>query len=119
MVQARAAIASRLSVADMVWSPVANPDLALAITAKRRLRFRRPVGRDAMRRRSRCGMAGWPTQPYRLFPRLVEESQIRRRLVLASGHQMVVGAQEIVLLADDDMTVVLGANGLAPDRSVL
>src|SRR5713101_6888423 len=52
-----------------------------------------------------------------LLPRLVEKSQIRRRLILPHRHQIAVSAQEIVLLADDDMLVALGANRLAPDRA--
>src|SRR5262245_28646967 len=51
-----------------------------------------------------------------LLLRLVEISQIRRRLILLRGHQVAIGAQEIILLADDHMMVVLGTNRLAPDR---
>jgi hypothetical protein len=39
-----------------------------------------------------------------LLFRLIEISQIRRRLVLFGWHQQAVGAQEIAILADDDMT---------------
>src|SRR5215510_16177590 len=48
------------------------------------------------------------------LPRPVEIAQIGRRLVLPGRHQVSVGAQKIVLAADGDMEVALGADGLAP-----
>src|SRR5207244_1448715 len=48
--------------------------------------------------------------------RLLEVSQIRSRLGLARGHQQTVRAQHVVLLADFDVIVVLGAVDLAPER---
>src|SRR5882672_9387181 len=59
-----------------------------------------------------------PSRPA-LLPRLIEVFQIRRRLVLPGRHQLVVGADEIVFLADPDLTVVLRANRLDPDRVAL
>jgi hypothetical protein len=40
--------------------------------------------------------------------RLLEISQVGRRLVLPGGHQKAVCTQEIIILADDDVIVVLG-----------
>src|ERR1700735_3359491 len=58
-------------------------------------------------------------RPSPSLPRLVEISQIWRRLVLHGGHQEAVPAEEIDFLADADMHVVLGAHGLLPpDRLV-
>src|SRR5437660_5060676 len=51
-----------------------------------------------------------------LFSRWFEISQIRRRLVLLGRHQEAICAQHIVLLADFDVIVVLGAVDLAPVR---
>ncbi len=51
------------------------------------------------------------------FLRLLEIPQIRRRLVLPGGHQQAVRAQVVVLLADDDIHVALGAENLAPVRT--
>src|SRR6267142_425493 len=53
------------------------------------------------------------------LPRQVEIAQIRWWLILLDRHQEAVGAEEIVLLADDDMNIVFGADVLAPpDRSL-
>src|SRR5262249_62268970 len=49
----------------------------------------------------------------------VEIAQVRRRLILAHRHQQSVSAEKIVLLADDHMPVVLGADGFAPERILL
>src|SRR5262245_58084616 len=51
------------------------------------------------------------------FSRLLEISQIRRRLVLLGGHQVAIRAHHVDLFADADMLVALGTNGLDPDRS--
>src|SRR5262249_54431423 len=48
------------------------------------------------------------------FPRSIEISQIGWRLILFYRHQQSVGAQEVVLLADDDVNVVFGTNIFAP-----
>src|SRR5258708_37012665 len=48
------------------------------------------------------------------FLRLLEISQIRRRLVLLGGHQEAIRAQHVALLADDEMRVVLGTRHLDP-----
>src|SRR5215470_1482439 len=48
------------------------------------------------------------------LPCLTEISQVRRRLVLSRRHQVAVSAHEIVLLADHDVVVVLGAIVLEP-----
>src|SRR5215470_7945686 len=48
---------------------------------------------------------------------LPEVAQIRRRLILLGGHQVAVGAHEIVLIANDDDGVVGIANRLGPNRT--
>src|SRR5260370_8222962 len=48
--------------------------------------------------------------------RLLEISQIRRRLILLGRHQESFRAQEVIFLADDDLGVALGARGSAPVR---
>src|SRR5712671_5965956 len=45
---------------------------------------------------------------------LIEISQIRWRLVLLGGHEIAVGAQEVVLGADADVIVTLGTIVLVP-----
>src|SRR5262245_48357735 len=50
------------------------------------------------------------------FPRLLEISQIGRRLVLLGGHQVAIRAHHVDLLPDADMFIALGTNGLDPDR---
>src|SRR5262249_2836623 len=50
---------------------------------------------------------------------LIEIAQVGRGLVLAGRHQLAIGAQEIVVLADDDMVVVLAADVLVPDDVAL
>src|SRR5215813_7327573 len=79
-------------------------------------------------RERRYGLFGRPrislplNAGYRLMSSLlrqVEIAQIRRRLILLDRHQEAVGAEEIVLLADDDMNIVFHADVLAPpDRSL-
>src|SRR5450631_3944751 len=49
--------------------------------------------------------------------RSLEIFQVGRRLALSGGHQIAVGAQEIVLLADDQLVVALGAISLGPART--
>src|SRR6516165_3556725 len=51
----------------------------------------------------------------RLLPTLLEISQIGGRLVLARGHQVAIATDEIVLLADLNMSVAL-ARKIRPDR---
>src|SRR5262249_52336884 len=53
------------------------------------------------------------------LPRLIEVAQIRRLLAFASGHQIAVGAQKIILLADGDVVVGFIAIILVPDRIFL
>src|SRR5258706_3077548 len=53
------------------------------------------------------------------LPRLFEILQIRRGLILLRGHQQVIAAENIVLITDPDVTVVLGAIVLNPDRVVI
>src|SRR5580693_7530232 len=71
------------------------------------------------RRRRSGGAATW--QPELTGPwapsirRPLEISQVRRRLVALARHQHAVGAEEIVLLADQDMVIVLRAVPLEPD----
>jgi hypothetical protein len=48
---------------------------------------------------ARCGLA-----------LLIEMPQVRRLLILPDRHQQAIGAQEIILLADDDVLVVGSAN---------
>src|SRR5207253_9187741 len=54
-----------------------------------------------------------------LTTRSFEVPQIGRLLVLLCRHQIAVGAQEIVFLADDHMMIVLGAIIGVPDRLVI
>jgi hypothetical protein len=49
--------------------------------------------------------------------RVLEISQIRRRLVLLGRHQEAIGAQEIVFFANHDLRVVLGAIRFGPVRT--
>src|SRR5262249_17510444 len=50
---------------------------------------------------------------------LLEIAQIRRRLVLHSGHQEAVAAEEVNLLTDPDMSILFAANRVAePGRLV-
>src|SRR5436305_4405300 len=48
--------------------------------------------------------------------RLLEIFQVGRLLALLGGHQAAVGAQEIVLLADDQLVVAFRAIGFGPVR---
>src|SRR5580698_7770101 len=50
----------------------------------------------------------------RSFPRWLEITQIRRRLVLFRGHEETIAAHKIDLIADGNMNVVLGAYGFFP-----
>src|SRR5215467_3269915 len=53
------------------------------------------------------------------LPGLVEISQIWRRLILFDRHQEAVRAEEIILLADNNVDVVLDADVFPPpDRSL-
>src|SRR5262249_772545 len=49
--------------------------------------------------------------------RLLEIAQIRRRLVLLRRHQLAIGAEIVVLLADAHMRVELRAHVRLPDRA--
>src|SRR5262245_62479229 len=67
--------------------------------------------------RSRCQFApasGILRSP--LLSRLIEIFQVGSRLILPSGHQVAVLADVIILLADRDVMVALGADILEPDR---
>src|SRR5205807_6884437 len=46
----------------------------------------------------------------------LEIPQIRRRLILVGGHQLAVGAQELALLAEEDVEIVFRAGVLDPGR---
>src|SRR5215475_5283700 len=50
---------------------------------------------------------------------LVEMPQIGRRLSLPERHQQAVAAQHVLLAADADMDIALGADRLHPDRLAL
>src|SRR5438132_9876837 len=50
----------------------------------------------------------------RSVSRGVEVAQVRRLLALLRGHQIAVGAHKVVLLADHDVIIVLGAEVLVP-----
>jgi hypothetical protein len=52
-----------------------------------------------------------------ICPRSIEILQIRRRLILARGHQRAIRAQEVVVLAEYDLCVVLAAIILGPVRT--
>src|SRR6476660_92810 len=56
----------------------------------------------------------WADRARSYLALLIEVVQVRRLLVLPDRHQQAIGAQEIVLLADDDMLIVGGADVLAP-----
>jgi hypothetical protein len=43
--------------------------------------------------------------------------QIRRRLILSCRHQEAIDTQEIILLADDDLVIALGAIVFDPARA--
>src|ERR1700681_957035 len=60
-----------------------------------------------------------PCQTRALFRRRLEEAQVRRRLVLAGGHQVAVPGQEVALSLDDDVAVTLRAVFLGPVRCFL
>ena len=65
--------------------------------------------------------AGMTSQTLRglvLLPRLPEIAQIGRRLVLLGRHQQTVRAQEIGVVADDNMHVADAANVLHPMRAL-
>lgn len=51
-----------------------------------------------------------------LLRRFFEKFQIRRRLILARGHQVAVIAHEVALLPDIDMMVILDAEVLGPQH---
>ena len=61
--------------------------------------------------------AVWPTDCRASPLRLLEISQIRWRLVFLGRHQEAFGAQEIVLFANDNLRVVLGAIRFGPVRT--
>src|SRR6266478_3588258 len=62
-----------------------------------------------------AGMTMWNRARCSSLPRL-EIPQIRRRLILQGWHQVAICTEEIVFLADDDVTVVLGAVVFEPDH---
>src|SRR6266446_8069405 len=68
-------------------------------------------GETATRRQGEGMVAG---EPQLSLSRLLEIAQIGRRLILAGRHQVAVATHEIVLLADDDVIVVLGTIVLVP-----
>src|SRR5262245_9654543 len=47
--------------------------------------------------------------------RRIEIAQVRRALIFSGRHQKTVGAEEIIVPADDDVIVVLAALVLVPD----
>ena len=55
-------------------------------------------------------------QPVASLPRLIEILQVRRLLGLASGHQVAISAQVIVLVANEDLRIVLMAIHFGPVR---
>src|SRR5260221_468101 len=65
----------------------------------------------------RTGRTVAPVRPSLL--RLLEISQIGRRLILLGRHQEPFRAHEIVFRADDDLVVALGARRSAPVRKWL
>src|SRR6516225_6765611 len=59
-----------------------------------------------------------PERPGDRSPRRrLEEAQVRRRLVLLGRHQISVRAQDVVLLADDDVDIAGNAKALRPLRT--
>src|SRR5262249_59922258 len=53
------------------------------------------------------------------LPRLLEIPQIRRGLILLGGHQEAVPAENIMLIGDPNVSVVLGAIVVEPNRIVI
>ena len=49
-------------------------------------------------------------------PRLIEVFQVGRSLALAGRHQEALGAEEVIVTADNDMRVILPADPFAPFR---
>ena len=93
---------------------------------KRANRYRCPAtesgalagGIDALSKaQSESGLRGHQqsTTP-RLLGRLLEVSQIRRRLPLLERHQEAIRAHVIAFLADEDLRIVLRTNGFGPVR---
>src|SRR6266853_5495014 len=70
-------------------------------------------GETATRRQGEGMVAG---EPQLSLSRLLEIAQIGRHLILAGRHQVAVAAEEIVLLADNDVIVVLGALVILPQH---
>src|SRR5262245_46769153 len=58
-----------------------------------------------------------PMRKNRQKPLLLEIAQVRRRLVLLRRHQLAVGAQIVVFLADADVGIELRAHIRLPDRA--
>src|SRR5262245_12943783 len=69
------------------------------------------------RHKGRPRTAPSPTRKNRQKPLLLEIAQVRRRLVLLRRHQLAVGAQIVVLLADTDVGIELRAHVRLPDRA--
>src|SRR5215472_14558908 len=69
-----------------------------------------PIMRDAARRgRSWVPLSLNPSYVIRSLPRLLEIPQIRRPLAFLRRHQQAIPADHVVLLADANMWVALGA----------
>src|SRR6266704_3733964 len=62
-----------------------------------------------------------PTLPPtpKLLLRLIEISQVRRRLILLHWHQVAVTAHHVIVLADPDVMIVLGTMVEMPDHIAL
>src|SRR5438128_5866151 len=73
-----------------------------------------PVASPKSLTRWRCRSAGFSIQALFLLCRLLEISQIRRRLALLGGHEETVPTQEVDFIADGDMYIVFAAHGLFP-----
>src|SRR5262249_14218174 len=66
----------------------------------------------------RAALSCNPRAPTLLFPRLLEITQIRRRLILVSRHQLAIGrVNNVSLIADLDPDVVLWAGLQQPYRA--
>src|ERR1700687_1701534 len=92
----------------------AMPDRRGAYAAKRRALRRRQNRRGRGAKRVPLRTLRRSTATGGLFPDLLEIAQIRRRLVFARRHQIAVPADEIIVLADDNVMIVLVAIVLVP-----
>src|SRR5207249_11441923 len=76
-----------------------------------------PARRPGMTLRKCFSMTGTCSSRGRSLLRLIEISQIRRRLVFLCRHQEAVETEHVILPANADVVVAFTANVFDPDRS--